>query len=487
MSPVQQELNQRESPQALLIEAYESLGYTEGIPGSLLNATDRPLPGTEEEKAWLDKGDWLALAYKVGAEKVFFVRNDPVFVFCALQHGAEDENLLLETFRRVWCMSRPRFLFVAIPGELRVYRLDRPPAKNAETLRKEHQIELVTSIAEIAEKLKRYSREQVETGRLFADERFGGIDQRADKRLIQDLKRVREALLDAGLEPVYAHALIGRSIFIRYLEDRGIIDEKYFIDKVVKDNANWLEKLLQPLPLLDVASGSDMRRYNRILPDKSFTYALFRQLIIDFNGDMFPDIEGEEKKVTKEHLKLLQGFLLGHTNKNQPPLFLWAYDFQIIPIELISSIYEEFYHKQNSYHHSGIKKQNGRNTKQDDKKTHYTPGVLVEYVLSNLLPEERLATNPRILDPACGSGIFLVESFRRIVRYWVQQQRGEMLFPEALHKILKEQIRGIEINEEAVHVAAFSLYLALLHYQEPPAIRTRKLPNLIYRQGQPED
>lgn len=487
MSPVQQELNQYESPHAFLNEAYVSLGYTEGIQGSLLNATDRPLPGTEEEKAWLDKGDWLALAHKVGAEKVFFVRNDPVFVFCTLQHSTEDENSLLETFRRVWCMSRPRFLFVAMPGELRVYRLDRPPARNAETLRKEHQIELVTSVAEIAEQLKSYRREQVESGRLFADERFGGIDQRADKRLIQDLKRVREALLETGLLPEYAHALIGRSIFIRYLEDRGIIDERYFIDKVVKDNTNWLEMLLRPLPLSDVAPGSNMRRYNRILPDKLFTYALFRQLMIDFNGDMFPDIEEEEKKVTKDHLELLQGFLLGNTKKNQPPLFLWAYDFQIIPIELISSIYEEFYHKQNSYSHSGEKKQNGRNKKQDDKKTHYTPSVLVEYVLSNLLPGERLAINPKILDPACGSGIFLVESFRRIVRYWVQQQGGERLSSEALRKILKEQIRGIEINEEAVHVAAFSLYLALLHYQEPPAIRIRKLPHLIYKEGQSED
>jgi hypothetical protein len=47
----------------------------------------------------------------------------------------------------------------------------------------------------------------------------------------------------------------------------------------------------------------------------------------------------------------------------------------------------------------------------------------------------------------------------------------------------------VEINEEAVHVAAFSLYLALLHYQEPPDIlaqihpsdgNEKPLPHLIY-------
>ncbi len=210
----------------------------------------------------------------------------------------------------------------------------------------------------------------------------------------------------------------------------------------------------------------------------------------DFNGDMFPDVEEEEKRVTDAHLTLIQGFLLGNTDKYQRPLFLWAYDFDIIPIELISSIYEEFYHKENIYHPEREQKRK-QSKKQDDVKTHYTPSVLVEYVLSNLLTEQRLATNPKILDPACGSGIFLVESFRRIVRYWVQQrvqhENKGMLSSDALRKILREQIRGIEINGEAVHIAAFSLYLTLLHYQEPPVIRAQKLPNLIYKEGQPED
>ena len=75
-------------------------------------------------------------------------------------------------------------------------------------------------------------------------------------------------------------------------------------------------------------------------------------------------------------------------------------------------------------------------------------------------------------------------SFRRIVRYRVQQQNGEMPTPEELRQILREQIRGIEINEEAVCIAAFSLYLALLHYQEPPTIRTKRgYPILFTKKG----
>ncbi len=476
MSSIPVAIGQRESPRAFLDEVYKSLGYEEG---TLLNAAICPDAKTDE--AWLDKGDWLALAYKVGAEKVFFVKHDPVLVFCTLENGLENEQALLEKFRRVWCMSRPQFLFIALPGELRLYRLDRPPTREVEVLHKKQQIALVESIADVASKLKDYRREEIESGRLFSDDRFGGIDQRADRQLIQDLKMVRKQLLDAGLDAKYAHSLIGRSIFIRYLEDRGVIDLAYF-EKVAQRNLHWQEKLARESGRPDLAPGGQKRRYYRVLLDKGFTYALFQQLANDFNGDMFPKDEEEEKKVSKTHLELLHDFLLGDTNWGQSHLFLWAYDFEIIPIELISSIYEEFYHKENIYHPDAHKK----TRRQDDIKTHYTPSVLVEYILSTILSKERLAQKPKILDPACGSGIFLVESFRRIVRYYVQKY-SEMLSPDMLRKILREQIRGIEINEEAVHVAAFSLYLALLHYQEPPDIRTKRLPHLIYQENQLED
>jgi hypothetical protein len=84
-----------------------------------------------------------------------------------------------------------------------------------------------------------------------------------------------------------------------------------------------------------------------------------------------------------------------------------------------------------------------------------------------------------VIDPACGSGIFLVESFRRIVRHLWSEQNGKRLSRPQLRKILREQIAGMDINEEAVRVAAFSLYLAFLHYQEPREINEeRRLPYL---------
>ena len=442
--------------QAMLEAVYQELNYVEG---SLIPSTSNPSDLDESE--WVEKGDWLSLANRIDADRIFFVKNDPVIVF--FESDSNDPDQLRRIFLKAWSMARPQCLFIALPGELKVYSLNTTPARNENEWAKLNPVALVQNIVDVAEKLQDYTRERIETGQVFAEERFGKLDNRADKRLIQDLKAVRQALINNGLSVRYTHSLIGRSIFIRYLEDRNIINGEYFRE-IANSNPSWSELLTAPLEKPNLTSDQSSCLYCRVLDDKDFTYALFRRLARDFNGDLFSTgVDEEEESATSNHLQLLKRFLLGDVDPIQPTLFFWAYDFSIIPIELISSIYEEFYHL-------GSK---------DDKGTHYTPSVLVEYVLSNLLTEGVLAENPRILDPACGSGIFLVETFRRIVRYKMKQKEAS-LSPGELRDILRNQIRGIEIDSEAIHIAAFSLYLALMHYQDPPAIQKNpRLPKLI--------
>ncbi|MFC1975823.1 Eco57I restriction-modification methylase domain-containing protein [Chloroflexota bacterium] len=320
----------------------------------------------------------------------------------------------------------------------------------------------------------------MEAGYLPQDKHFGKADEQADKRLINDLKEVRKQLREINdLKLEFAHALIGRSIFIRYLEDRKVLHPAYFEQVAAKHQRDdWLKLLNEqpPLRLIQDEKWQD-RRYYQVLQDKDFTYVLFEQLAEDFNGDLFPKNETEKKAVTVDHLRELRRFLLGDPDPKQRTLWLWAYDFEIVPIELISSIYEEFYKNE-----------------QDDPGTHYTPSVLVEFVLSQVLPQSYLAANPivQILDPACGSGIFLVEAYRRLVRYRIWKE-GRPLDSVELREILRDQIRGIELNKNATYVAAFSLYLALLHYQDPsdilaqiefPQPDDKPLPHLIYKADQ---
>ena len=454
--------------QLFLDAAYDQLDFRRGdLVRSDLSFSD---------PEWVQKGDWAALAKHVGADRVFFVKENPVVVFA--KHDSDDPEALRQLFRKVWCMSRPNLLFLASPGALAVYDLTKAPARIPDEWRKHEALDTVSDVSKVAERLKAYHRAQIETGKLFEERRFGTAKHRADKSLIQDLRTVRAGLITEGLANEnlkYAHALIGRSIFIRYLEDRGVLTRKYF-HKIAEGNRKWRNILESSSDTPYANPEMDEVCYVKVLESKEFTYALFRQLAEDFNGDMFPEDEDEEKVVTQNHLTLLQGFLRGDPEA-QRKLFFWAYKFDIIPIELVSSIYEEFYTTQ-----TGDK---------DGKGTHYTPSALVEFLLSQVLTSHCLQTNPVILDPACGSGIFLVEAFRRIVRYRTQEQRGRPLDAGQLRRILRNQIRGIDINPEAIRVAAFSLYLALLHYQEPKDILEQiemhnRLPYLVKpRDGEP--
>ena len=451
---------------------YDELDFKNG---SLYSATDSPST-CRKRTDWLEKGEWLTAAKRVGAEKIFFVENNPVAVFAECGVALEEK---VKAFNQSWCLARPRLLFLASPGEITVYDLAQKPIdlnkqkdwKNLKSL-----APTLNDLARVSRELQDFHRDNVESGRLFADERFGDLKNRADKALIRDLKTVRRELIDAGLSGKrirFAHAIIGRSIFIRYLEDRGILTEEYFLN-VARQKAGWTDLLRNP----DSRTGFDFSDHEtffpRVLQDKTFTYALFKKLAQDFNGDMFPDVDEEEKIVAQKHLTKIQDLLYGDVGI-QKKLFFYSYRFDIIPLDLISSIYEEFYH--------GSASDDEKKSKVRQDGAYYTPPVLAEFVLSRVLTPDVLKKTPRVMDPACGSGIFLVEAFRRIVRYEWLKKKQPLTFDE-LKGILKKQIAGIEVNAEAARITAFSLYLSMLHYLDPPAIDQQmkmgnRLPNLV--------
>ncbi|MFC1588030.1 class I SAM-dependent DNA methyltransferase [Planctomycetota bacterium] len=458
-----------------LAEVYKKLDYSSG---DLLSAVGDP---GSNQSDWLEKGEWLAAAKTAGAEKVYFINNNPVAIFAECAEGLKNK---IQAFNRLWCLARPRILFLSSPGELTVYDLAQKPIdeNNEEEYQNLRSLAVVSEIASVSEQLRLFHRDHLDSGSLFADSRFGDLNNRADKALIRDLKMVRRDLIEAGLNMELAHALIGRSIFIRYLEDRGVLNKRYF-RSVARKKKGWTDFLDPSQSRVGFVFSDRDIFYPKVLANKKFTYELFKQLANDFNGDMFTDsdLKKEEATVKQSHLNLIQDLLYGDAGK-QKKLFFLSYDFNIVPLDLISSIYEEFYHSTTS---SIEKKSKAR---QDG--AYYTPSVLAEFVVSRVLTNKVLRGNPRVLDPACGSGIFLVEAFRRIVRYkWYK--KGKSLTFDEMRTILKDQIAGIEVNPEAAKIASFSLYLALLNYLDPPAItkikdKQTKLPHLIVsnRRGQ---
>ncbi len=70
-------------------------------------------------------------------------------------------------------------------------------------------------------------------------------------------------------------------------------------------------------------------------------------------------------------------------------------------------------------------------------------------------------TTCRVLDPACGAGVFLVLAFRRIYpEFWRQAKGRRGPGTEAIRWILENELVGFDISEEALKLAArLSLYL----------------------------
>lgn len=438
---------------SLLDRAYSDLDLT---GGSLHEASPTP-PADLDPETWSELGEWLMLASRVGAERVFFVNNDPVLVFSSLPAGT-DERRVLSLYRRTWSLARPRCLFLSVGGELRVYVLSRPPA--APWRPEERSLDplwTVSRASDVAEVLAIFHRERLESGAAFEDPKLSELSGRADRQLLEDVETAASALVHQGLAFSLAHSLIERAILIRYLEDRGVLTEEYF-SEVVQHKVDFRDRWVPP-------NYGQPSQFLRCLTDKKGTYELFEKLSRDFNGDLFVQERGEEHAVSEVHLRLLRDLLAGTSTSTQEPLFLWAYDFSVVPTSLVSTMYELFYNQEQS--------------EDRETSTYYTPPQLVEFVLGDVLTADTLDAEPTVCDPACGSGIFLVEAYRRIVRH-ESAKVGRSLSNGRLRQLLLERIAGCDLDRSAVRLAAFSLYVAFLNYQSPQDIRRAgPLPRLI--------
>ena len=102
----------------------------------------------------------------------------------------------------------------------------------------------------------------------------------------------------------------------------------------------------------------------------------------------------------------------------------------------------------------------------------YTPAHLVNFMVDECMPIAKRKDNIKIIDVSCGSGIFLVAAFKRIVQWWQKEQyekNGKIPSPtiRKLKSILRKQIFGVDIESEAVKLTIFSLMVALCDMLEP--------------------
>lgn len=244
----------------------------------------------------------------------------------------------------------------------------------------------------------------------------------------------------------FAVKIILRLIFIRYLIDRGVDLAYHGLCGNVIDSQTKLLTIMQ---------------------DKMELYGLFRYLKEQFNGNLFELYEKDNRLeidlLDDTSLKTLRDLMAGDLvlSSGQTSLFP-LYDFNIIPVELISNIYERFLGDE----------------KQQKDKAFYTPPYLVNYLLEQTItPFIEKNISCKILDPACGSGIFLVESARKLVERNILQS-SDSFDDQRLVSVVTENLWGIDKNPEAIDVAIFSIYITMLDYKDPKTLKNFNLPLL---------
>lgn len=166
------------------------------------------------------------------------------------------------------------------------------------------------------------------------------------------------------------------------------------------------------------------------------------------------------------------------------------YCFDVIPLKSISDIYDLFLGYHLEYDDSGIlenvlksefRKSNGAVT---------TPEHIVHNTIDSTVPSEYLQslTNQQILDlkfldPACGSGVFLVSIYDHLAtqiesnieerkdvlphRYLYEKDGKKYLNLEGRKLIVNQCLHGVDINQECVEVAKLSLSLKIIDGFEP--------------------
>ena len=388
---------------------------------------------------------WREAHDKLGMDAVLFHREVPLVYFKGIEQSIKgvDESYLQSLHNHLWNHNRVPFVIVVFLDEVQVYNCFASPVHPSHSL-SESKILLKRTLSQSVDALKKemsdYLCREILSGRFVRDNSHCfNRDERVDSQLLDNLQKVRQKLIRAGLEKSIANNLLGRSIFVRYLEDRKIIGHAQY-DQFLKGNS--FSELLE---------GS----YHE-------TYRLFEWLSDQFNGDMFPIGDDERRQVNSEHLQLLGSFL-NREDVTSRQMYFWAYDFEYIPIELISSIYEIFLDKSKS-------KKDG---------VYYTPPKVVDFVLNRVIPFGTQSATTKILDPSCGSGIFLVEAFRRLVNHSRFASGGKDLDFNELSELLTNSIYGVDIDEDAIQVAAFSCYLALLDFLKSENILGRvRFPKL---------
>lgn len=421
-----------------LQEIYTKLKLTE----------DDSLIRVSENKEWQKKVALPSRIYRLLEKNELLKTLDAFFCFdnkpLILFFNLEDGNKKQELHKAIWNFNESPIAIIVENNAVEIF--------NGFSI--DENTKLLHSIGGV-EKLDDFTYFELVTGKTWEKYQDDlSHKNRVDYRLLDNIEATQQRIMGMGLSQKVANALIGKIVFIRYL-----------IDRQVHLHFEGLSKTWTNSELCELLKSK--QRFGKFIeyledPEKGF------------NGDMFRLSHDEFETISTEALNVIIDLLSSVEIKTGQKSLFDLYDFSILPVEFISNVYEKFIGKEN----------------QNKEGAYYTPTFLVDYVVQQTIGkrfEQSNDYNCKVLDPACGSGIFLVESLRRIIDKYIEVEhigdegKKSEEFRKALKELTLSNIYGIDKDESAIQVAIFSIYLTLLNYQEPADIEDFKFPKLLGR------
>lgn len=263
-----------------------------------------------------------------------------------------------------------------------------------------------------------------------------------------------EALRALGVSTDEAIALTGRALFLRYLIGRKIV------------LPNHLSKIAPSAASLDACMSTDvvLAETNHWL-DNTFNGDLLALPTTDYIAYFRQLVRQHGQAVTQPLCAILTLDTAIEPGVSQRQLEWGDLDFDHLPIGLLSETYEELIHRfdQSARHATSV---------------YYTPYHIAEYMVEEAFHELPTGSKARLLDPACGAGVFLVAGLRKLVELRFRET-GERPSREQIRDILHHQLAGFDTNGHARTLAALALYLTALELDPHPApveaLRFKKL------------
>lgn len=259
------------------------------------------------------------------------------------------------------------------------------------------------------------------------------------------------------LDALEVLSMAGRALFFRFLMDRRIVlpDELHGRDGIcrtaseLKDTFSSAEKAAQTSAWLDETFNGDfLPLINERIPasdrrDREAEYLKFYQRTEHLVG----------RKIFTHLEAILRGWR-ATGGAFQPELDWGDLDFAHIPVGVLSQVYESFSHRADP-----------RTAR--DTSVHYTPRTIAALMVDEAFAPLKNKSSAKVLDPSCGAGIFLVLAFRRLFRERWQHDEDRPK-TTSIQDILYNQVRGFDISESALRLAALGLYVTAIELNASP-------------------